>query len=330
MEESGYHMFGQRWRHLAGMPLLVSLALAGCQQGGGSSTPAGTSTPPGTATGCGHPATSAGQSVVATLTSGGLSRTYRLHVPVGYRSDQPVPVVFVFHGHTSTDEQQEAYSRFSPLADQQGFIAVYPQGTIGPDDHTGWATYGQNDPTVDDVGFTRDLLNKLEATLCVDAHRIFATGISNGGGMTMLLACKLADRFAAFAPVAGAFYPIPGGCTPSRPVPILDFHGTADPLVHYDGAPRLGFPPIPIWLQDWATRDGCTSGPTVFFQQADVTGERWSQCQAAGAVSHYRIDGGGHTWPGAVDVPLLGMTTHTIDATTLMWQFFRQHPLPGA
>jgi len=74
--------------------------------------------------------------------------------------------------------------------------------------------------------------------------------------------------------------------------------------------------------------DGCTSGPTNFFQQNDVTGEQWAGCQSDSAVIHYRIQGGGHTWPGAVDVPVLGATTHTINATMLMWQFFHAHSLP--
>jgi polyhydroxybutyrate depolymerase len=114
-------------------------------------------------------------------------------------------------------------------------------------------------------------------------------------------------------------------------VPTLEFHGTSDPLVTYTSVPRVGLPPIPQWLQDWATRDGCTSGPTTFFKEAEVAGEQWTGCQGGAAVVHYRIAGGGHTWPGATfNIPLLGRTTHMINATMLMWQFFKVHPLPNA
>lgn len=86
-----------------------------------------------------------------------------------------------------------------------------------------------------------------------------------------------------------------------------------------------------VWLQDWAMRDGCTGGPTTFFQKAEVTGEQWIGCQGGAAVVHYRVEGGGHTWPGAAShVSSLGATTHTIDATMLIWQFFQMHALPGA
>jgi polyhydroxybutyrate depolymerase len=329
-----------RHRFAIGALVFALFLVTACQRGTtGSATTATTTTgasstivaTPIVTTGCGKTAPiAAGTSATQTLTSGGLARTYILHVPAGYQPDKSLPLVLDFHGHTSTDSAQEGYSQFSPLADQQGFLVVYPQGTIGPDHQTGWGTYGASDPKVNDVLFVSDLITKVQGQLCVDAQRIFATGISNGGGMTNLLACAMAGRIAAFAPVSGAFYPIPGGCQPSRPAPMMEFHGTSDPLVFYNGRPLVQLPPIPTWLQGWATLDGCTSGPTTFFQQADVTGEQWSGCKSNSAVIHYRIQGGGHTWPGAIPVPVLGATTHTINATMLMWQFFQAHPLQGS
>ncbi len=322
-----------RYRFATVAIICTLFIVAGCQHtSSGATTPTGGSAgivaTPIVTHGCGKTMPiAAGTSVTEHLTSGGLDRTYILHLPTGYTPDQSEALVLDFHGHTSTDAQQEAYSQFSTLADQQTFIAVYPQGTIGPDKSTGWATYGASDPTVNDVLFVSDLISALQNQLCVNANKIYATGISNGGGMTNLLACTMAARIAAFAPVAGAFYPIPGGCNPARPVPIMEFHGTSDPLVYYNGRPLVQLPPIPTWLQEWATRDGCTSGPTTFFQQNDVTGEQWNDCQSGSAVIHYRIQGGGHTWPGAIDVPALGATTHTISATSLMWQFFLAHSL---
>lgn len=303
--------------------MICALILTSCRLSTGAIVPFETM-------GCGKAVpTAAGTSADQTITSGGLTRSYRLHVPAGYQANHSQALVLVFHGHDGRADAQEPYTGFSSLADKDGFIVVYPQGTIGPDNKTGWATGGSNDPTVDDVLFVSDLLSRLQATLCIDAQRIYATGISNGGGMTGVLACKLAGRIAAFAPIAGEFYPISGGCHPARSVPILEFHGTADPLVLYTGVPGASLPPILQWLQDWATRDGCTVGPTIFFQQAEVTGGQWTGCQGGAAVVHYRIDGGGHTWPGATfDVPALGATTQTINADVLMWQFFQVHALP--
>ena len=150
---------------------------------------------------------------------------------------------------------------------------------------------------IDDVQYVSKLLDDLQHRLCIDARRIYATGFSNGAGLVDLLACRLAGRIAAFAPVCGDFFTLPGGCHPSRPVPLLYIHGTADPLLpYYTGvsSPDWPLPPIPQWLQQWALRDGCTTGPVIFLQQPKVTGEQWSDCKRDSIVVHYRIEGGGH------------------------------------
>jgi polyhydroxybutyrate depolymerase len=221
----------------------------------------------------------------------------------------------------------------SLLADQQGFIAVYPQGVVGPDGRTGWATGLRGRPKVNDVLFVSDLLNHLQSILCIDPLRIYATGFSNGGGMTNVLACTLAGRLAAFAPVSGSYPPYPGGCHPVRPVPLLEFHGTADPIVPYNGSGSRQLPPILAWLQGWATRDGCTTGPTVFYTQGNVTGLEWTHCQGNATVVNFRIQGEGHTWPSVrfhVSFNMSGGptgTTKALSVSALIWSFFQQHPL---
>jgi polyhydroxybutyrate depolymerase len=326
--------------------IFLVMLLSGCGNGGNvlTATPtttssSGTASPstsdggivnvPLATTGCGKaPPIAPGTSADATLTSGGRQRTYRLHVPAGYDPRQMTPMVLSFHGHGGTALQQERFSQYSPLADQQHFLVVYPQGVIGPDGKTGWSTARKHEPAVNDVLFISDLLTTLQQHLCVDPHRIYVSGISNGGGMTNLLACRLAGRIAAFAPVAAAIYPIFGGCHPSRPVPYLEFHGTGDPVVPYNGGTARQFSPVMQTMQGWATLDGCTSGPTIFFQHADVTGFQWTGCKDGVMVQHYRIYGGGHTWPGALVSTGNGFTTHTISATTLSWQFFQKYQLP--
>jgi polyhydroxybutyrate depolymerase len=248
-----------------------------------------------------------------------------VHTPIGYQDDKPLPVVLGFHGHGGTAVVFERGSGFSTLADQQHFLAVYPQGLV-LNGAPFWASAGPIDAGIDDIRFVSDVLDALQSRFCVDPQRIYATGFSNGGGMVGYLACRLAGRIAAFAPASGNFYAVPGGCHPSRPVPMLDFHGTADMIVPYTGIPSEENPPFPLpsipeWLLGWAARDGCTSGPSVFLRAPGLTAEQWSGCQDGSAVIHYRADGGGHAWPAMV----AGQP-----GAQVIWQFFAAHPLPGA
>ena len=303
--------------------------LTGCGSSG-STQPAGTIiNRPVSTTGCSKsPPIQTGTSADETIASGGLSRSYRIHLPVGYQMKQSQAIILAFHGYSMDAHDMEMYIGLSSLADQEDFIVVYPQGTLDTSGQPSWAIGGPDDPSADDVLFVSDLLKHLQATLCIDAQRIYATGYSRGGGMVGLLACALAKRIAAYAPVAGIF-PSQESCQPGRSVPILEFHGTADQKVPYTN-PENGWKAIPDWLHDWVKRDSCSSGPMVFMQKADVTGEQWSGCATGGAVVHYRIEGGGHTWPGSkIDVSELGSTTHTIDADAILWDFFQAHPLPS-
>jgi polyhydroxybutyrate depolymerase len=155
-------------------------------------------TQPIASSGCGKPAPfTPGLSENEILTSGGYVRTYRLHLPSGYRDNVEQALVLNFHGHGSAASGQEKMTQLSRLADQQDFIAVYPQGIVGPDRHSGWSTGPIWDPHVNDVLFVSDLLNHLQAELCIDPMRIYAMGFSNGGGMTNLLAARMAGRIMA-------------------------------------------------------------------------------------------------------------------------------------
>jgi polyhydroxybutyrate depolymerase len=235
-----------------------------------------------------------------------------------------VPLVFSFHGHGSTAIAQEKLSGFSSLADQMGFLAVYPQGVVGRDGKTGWSTGPPKDPTVDDVGYVGALLTHLQATLCVDSARVYATGFSNGGGMTALLACTMDERIAAFVAVAGSYYPLAHGCHPRRSVPLLEIHGTADPVVPYDGSALLRLPPITEWLAQWAERDGCAHGPSVFLRRPAVVEEQWTGCRAGGQVVHYARLGGAHVWAAYLFAP---GAAEPAPATSVIWAFLVVHSL---
>lgn len=290
---------------------------------GAASVAGGTINHPVPTAGCDlEPPVVPGQTTDQTLESGGYTRHYLLHLPDDYTPDEPLPLVLAFHGRHGTGYDIESFSGIDTL----DAVAVYPIGLPGDKNETAWegAPYS---PAADDVLFVSDLLTELQQRLCIDPLRIYATGKSNGAGFVGLLACELPGRIAAFAAVSGAFYPTGRPCQPRLPVPIMEFHGTGDTVVNYDGEPDKGLPAIPDWMAGWARRDHCDAQPDTIFDQDDVTGLEWGDCAGHAQVIHYRIDGANHTWPGALSKSGPGTVTHTISATEIMWDFFNEHPL---
>ncbi|PKV94265.1 polyhydroxybutyrate depolymerase [Amycolatopsis echigonensis] len=268
-------------------------------------------------TGCGQAVANPGTTTVEHLTSGGIDREYRIYVPARYHPHRQYPVVLSYHGHGRTAEYQEELSGFSG----SDVIAVYPQGVAGTDGKSAWTGAPYSAP-VDDVQFTGDLLTSVQHRMCVDPTRIYAAGKSNGGGFVGVLACRMADRIAAFAPVSGAFYPQGGACDPGRKVALLDFHGTADTTIPYSGNPAKGLPSIPDWLNGWAARDRCFPYPVSVSPVPHVVKQWWPGC----SLVHFRVEGAGHVWPSTrpnndSDTPT------TIDATPVILQFFKAHHL---
>jgi polyhydroxybutyrate depolymerase len=244
-------------------------------------------------------------------------------------------LVLNLHGFTSSMTQQAGYSRVPAQAAARGWVTVTPQG-LGRMPR--WTVPPM--PGTDDAGFLFALLAQVEAEMATDTRRVYATGISNGAAMVTKLATMRPARFAAIAPVAGinAVWVEPP-TTP--PVPVIAFHGTDDKLVPFSGG-RLfagvrrggsrgplrqrragGFvlDPVESVMTRWAVANGCTDPPQVAMIGTDVRHVVYPG-SAHGAAELYAVQRGGHTWPGSVDVPMLGMTTHTIDATSLMLDFF--------
>ncbi|MFC8124271.1 alpha/beta hydrolase family esterase [Streptomyces sp. NPDC057302] len=277
--------------------------------------------------GCGEAAPQApGTTAPHTLTSGGLTRTYQLHLPEGYTGDRALPVVLAFHGRGNTGGGTEEFSKLSTLP----AIVAYPEGVVGTGDgqRQAWQGAPYAAPGVDDVAFTGALLDSLEARLCVDPRRVYATGKSNGAGFTALLACRMSDRIAAIAPVAGAFYPGTGeNCRPSRPVPVIDFHGTGDATIPYAGDPDRGLPALHDWLTAWAGRDNCRTRTPDRATAPDITESRWTHCAGGAEVRHVAVTDGGHTWPGADSYSGGGYTTQSIEAHEVLRNFLRRHHL---
>ena len=238
-------------------------------------------------------------------------------------------MVFDFHGFGSNAKQQIVYGNFKPEADRDDFLVVAPNGQEnGGGRHFNFL--GERG-LQDDIAMVGALLDHIEATMCVDAKRVYSTGMSDGGAMTSFLACRAADRFAAFGPVAVILF-LPD-CHQGRPIPITAFMGTADPIVPFDGGKvrccggaTLGS--APEAMAKWAASNGCAADFTDERLDTEVRKRTWSGCQAGGDTTFFIIDGGGHTWPGSIDIGRLGLTTKQIDASATLWDFFKSHPLP--
>src|SRR5215213_11750817 len=205
----------------------------------------------------------AGRDYFDEIESGGQTRQYLLHVPASYKPEDPAALVLVFHGAGIGAERFVNYTRFSNVADREGFLIVYPQGQ-GPKEEVFWDT----SPGSRDVQFISDLFDHLQRRCNVDPNRIYATGHSNGGGMVNRLACDLADRIAAIGPVSGAYSS--GNCSPARPIPVFAIHGTADNIVSYNG--------IPEWASAWAERNGCDPEPVEVLHNVMIGEKQWQNC----------------------------------------------------
>lgn len=277
--------------------------------------------------------TIAQQTITATITHDGLDRSYILYVPASYSPETEVPLIFNFHGYTSSATSQMGYGDFRPIADTAGFIVVHPQGTL-LDGKTHWNVGGWTTAsTVDDVGFTLALLDSLSDQYNINPDRVYSTGMSNGGYMSFLLACQASDRFAAIASVTGSMTPETySACNPQHPTPVLQIHGTSDGTVPYGGA---------VWTKSiddvvayWKAYNQCDSAAMVVnLPDSDPndgsTVEEFLYGNGDNGVStiHLKIDGGGHTWPGTAFAS--GSTNQDFNASERVWNFFAQYDLNG-
>jgi polyhydroxybutyrate depolymerase len=249
---------------------------------------------------------------------------------------KPVPLVLVFHGGTGNAQSAVLMSGFNKVADQNGFIVAYPNGTgrLQNDILLTWnggtcCGYAQVN-NADDVGFVRAVVAEMQSLTTIDSQRIYATGMSNGGILSHRLACEASDLFAAVGPVAGTLNYL--GCSPAESISVIAFHGTADQHIPYEGGfgpqslVEVDFESVPDSIDFWVSHNQCSPEPAVNIVD-DVEHKNWSGCGGGTAVELYSIIDGGHAWPGglagreAADQP-----TKKISASQLIWDFFAAHP----
>jgi polyhydroxybutyrate depolymerase len=273
-----------------------------------------------------------------TLTHAGLKRSYILYIPASVNWSQPVPLVFILHGGTGNAESAILMSGFNQVANQNSFIVVYPNGTGRLSDNNLLTWNGGNccgyaqEKNVDDVGFMRAIVTDLQSLVVIDTKRIYATGMSNGGILSQRLACEAADLFAAVAPVSGTLNFSP--CNPSQPISVIEFHGTADQHIPYEGGfgPKslvhMDFASVKDSIGFWTLFNGCNSQPQTNSIN-DIKHETWAGCRGSTSVELYTLIGGGHAWPGGIRGQLdADQPTQVISASRLIWEFFAAHPKP--
>ncbi|MFN8393692.1 MAG: PHB depolymerase family esterase [Bacteroidia bacterium] len=273
------------------------------------------------------------QTTVHTLVFGGLTRSYRLHLPTNYTGATPVPLVFNLHGYTSNAQQQELYSEMNAVADTAGFILCYPDGVNNAWNSGFTLPYYSG---VDDVGFISTLIDVISGQYNIDPARVYSCGMSNGGYMSYRLACDLENRIAAIASVTGSMTLIQQlNCSCNRPMPVLQIHGTADATVPYiGGSGSMGIDDV---IGYWKSHNQCAAPATLdtlanisLTDFSTVTTQWYPSCDSGVEVGLFKVEGGSHTWPGATYLIPGLVTNQDFEASIEIWKFFYRFRHPNA
>lgn len=269
------------------------------------------------------------QTFIKSFTFEGVVRNYRVFIPSGYNQTNAHPLVFNLHGNGSTASQQEAYSEMNLIADTANFIVVYPDGVSNT-----WNS-GFNTPYnsgINDVGFISDLIDTVASNYNIDLQRVYSCGMSMGGFMSYRLACELHERIAAIASVTGLMsYQLPQNCQQQKEVPVMQIHGTDDSTVLYNGT--SWHTSVSYTMDYWIQKNNCptlpiiTNIPDTVNEGSTVQKFYYGPCDNNSEVILFRVDSGGHTWPGAIPITSLGNTNQDINASIEIWKFFSNHKL---
>ena len=273
----------------------------------------------------------------------GRTRTYHFRVPKGYSASNRYPLAVLFHGGGGEGQKIAGQTGFADKADAEGFIAVFPDG-IRHNWNDGRDTTDAYKQGVDDIKFVRAMIEALEAKLSMDRTRIYAAGVSNGGIFSERLGCEMADVFAAIGPVVGPIATkLAPRCNPAAPVSVVGIQGSADPGIPINGGEQGGFGGLGdggfvesaiATMTLWAGKNGCPAVPAIADLPPKVSaGTRvkkytYAPCRSGTEVNYYIVEGRGHGGPPKrPQAPrLAGPTSQNINATEVIWEFFKAHP----
>jgi len=267
------------------------------------------------------------------IISSGQIRRYILYVPDSYHPQTPTPLVISIHGFADWPAHHIRVSGWNEIADENGFILVYPMGTNFPLRWLAHSLHDENGNPNLDITFISDLIQKLKDDFNIDENRIYVNGLSNGAGLSYLLACTIPDQITAAGGVAGAYLYPWSECRPTRPVPWILFHGTEDRIVPYEGGSSerfdYPFPAIPEFASQWAVKNQCNPNAQPLPSAGEISGIRYTDCKNDADVLFYTVHGGGHSWPGGGGLPrwIVGHTSHDLNASRVMWEFYSKHSL---
>lgn len=273
----------------------------------------------------------------------GYDRSFIIYLPLGYNNAGKMPLMFIIHGGSGTPEGMIRIADFRPIADKEKVVLVYPAGH-----QKNWNDGRPTTPNqmgINDVGFFNRMCDYMIANHSVDANRIYATGISNGGFMTSRLGCELSNRIAAVAVVAATMEAnsVSPNCNPNRPVPAIYIHGTADPLVPFTGGlmtagGTAGGTILSHFqaIDRWAALNRCNNSPAVYdipdiaVDGTTVKQRVYSGGTNASEVVSYVVINGGHTWPQGfqyLSESIIGLTSQDVNANDVIWAFFKRFRL---
>ena len=273
------------------------------------------------------------QTINASISHDGIQRDYILYIPELYDGSTAVPLVLNFHGYGSNAAQQMFYGDFRDIADTEGFLLVHPEGTTFIGDQFWNVGFPGLSSNIDDVGFTEALIDELATLYAIDLDRVYATGMSNGGFMSFLLACQLSEKIAAVASVTGSMTQDTfDDCNAQHPTPVLQIHGTDDGVVLYNGN-NLSIPIADV-ISYWVDYNNCETTPTTTtLPDVDVSDGStvehsvYEDGDNGITTEHMKVIGGGHTWPGSI-LNTSG-TNQDIDASMEIWLFFSRYDING-
>lgn len=262
-----------------------------------------------------------------TLKFDGLDRSYILHKPKNF--DKNSPLVFMLHGFGSSSMNIMSYSQMNLIADQNGFMVCYPQGSRLETGQSHWNA-NLDMSSVNDIGFLSSLAKLIQKNYDVNPENTFVSGMSNGGFMSYTLACEKPDVFRAIASITGTMSGRDWkNCKPSFNIPIMQISGTEDKTVPWDGTMSTaygwgGAPHIVKVVDFWAEKNGCNVDEKINFPDLDRSDKSTvSLVKKKGSpknnqVWFYTVNGGGHDWPGS-------WGNRDVSATKEIWKFFNHH-----
>jgi polyhydroxybutyrate depolymerase len=314
--------------------VVALLGLVACSPTSGPTTAGTSQAAAGTASTAPSPVSSStpaaptppqGSDIEGSIESGGINRTYLLHLPPASTRLEPTPLVVAFHGWPMSAARLAEVTHLATVADAHGFAVLFPQGYGNSWSVPGGLATPAHEAGIDDVAFVRQLLDSVGPTYQLASSHAVATGISNGGHLVEALACSLADDLMGIVPVAAPLRPAgPADCRPSRSISVLEIVGSddLDPVALADT------------LRFWAAADKCPNGnvetalPDTVNDGTTVKITSFTGCASGTEITGYLVVGGGHAWPGGRplgSVDEFGLTSGELDASELIWEFLSRH-----